>query len=46
MKIKLSVSMESSTVNKIESVLNCGLFRNKSHLIEYAVNQYIKRDNK
>ena len=37
MKKKLSISMDKETVEKVENELNQGLFRNKSHLIEYAV---------
>jgi Arc/MetJ-type ribon-helix-helix transcriptional regulator len=37
MKIKVSVSMEDRTLKKVENKVDEGLFRNKSHFIEYAV---------
>lgn len=44
MKQKLSVSLDNSTVDSIESRIKDGRFRNKSHLIEYAVRKLIKGD--
>jgi Arc/MetJ-type ribon-helix-helix transcriptional regulator len=41
MKIKLSISMDDSTVALIEENVRGGRFRNKSHAIEYAVNKLI-----
>jgi len=41
MKRKLSVSVEEKTVNEIENLIQSGKFRNKSHVIEFAVNSYI-----
>ena len=41
MKLKLSVSMEDKTVEMIDRVLLEGLFRNKSHLVEYAVKKML-----
>ena len=42
MKKKLSVSMEEKTIDRLESIVDEGAFRNKSHLIEFAVNKLIK----
>ena len=32
-------------VSRIEQIVAQGKFRNKSHIIEYALNEYLKRDN-
>jgi Arc/MetJ-type ribon-helix-helix transcriptional regulator len=42
MKIKLSISMDDSTVSLIEEHVRQGRFRNKSHAVEYAVNKLIR----
>jgi len=42
MKQKLSISIENSTVKVIEKRIENGRFRNKSHLIEYAINKLLK----
>ncbi len=42
MKKKVSISIDETTIGKIQKKLANGLFRNTSHLIEYAVNQYLK----
>ncbi|MBS3102679.1 hypothetical protein J4458_04515 [Candidatus Woesearchaeota archaeon] len=44
MKQKLSISMDSETVSQLEDALKTGRFRNKSHLIEYAVTSILKQD--
>ena len=45
MKQKLSITIEENMINTIESKVNNGLFRNKSHLIEYALNQFLRSQN-
>ncbi len=42
MKKKLSVSIEEKTIDRLESIIEEGSFRNKSHLIEFAVNKLLK----
>ncbi len=39
MKQKISISMEEELIKKIDDILKQGLFRNKSHFIEYAANK-------
>jgi len=41
MKQKVSISIEEDTIKKIEERLDDGIFRNKSHLIEYAVKKLL-----
>ena len=38
--------MEDETIEKLGNKVKEGLFRNKSHLIEYAVNNYLKEGQK
>ena len=45
MKIKVSVSMEDQTIQEVEDKIGEGLFRNKSHFIEYAVKKCLNEDN-
>ncbi|AJF61617.1 TPA: hypothetical protein HA239_04000 [Candidatus Woesearchaeota archaeon] len=42
MKIKVSVSMEESTLKKVEEKLKKSIFRNKSHFIEYATEKLLE----
>jgi len=43
MKVKISVSIEQATNAEVESKLAEGLYRNKSHLIEYAVKKLLEK---
>ena len=45
MKQKLSISIETNTIEEIEDRVREGSFRNKSHFIEYAVNQFLRSEN-
>lgn len=45
MKQKLSIIIEEDMISTIESKVNSGLFRNKSHLIEYALNPFLRSQN-
>ena len=42
MKRKLSVTIERNTVRLMEGMVREGRFRNKSHVLEYAVGKLIK----
>lgn len=44
MKQKLSITMEEDTVKLIDEILKEGRFRNKSHLIEYSLNRFLKEE--
>ena len=44
MKHKLSVTIDEEKVKKIESLLKEGLFRNKSHILEYSLNKFLKEN--
>ena len=46
MKIKVSVSMEDTTIEEVKNKVDKGLFRNQSHFIEYAVKRCLKEDIK
>lgn len=42
MKDKLSVTVDIELVEKLKHIVNTGKFRNKSHLVEYALNKLIE----
>ena len=44
MKQKLSVTIDEKTIKIIENMLKEGLFRNKSHVIEYSLNKFLKEN--
>ncbi len=46
MKRKISVSIEEKTVDVLVDYVSEGSFRNKSHVVEFAINKLIKeREN-
>ena len=44
MKQKLSITIEKDIVKQIEDKVNERLFRNKSHVIEYALYQLLREE--
>jgi len=46
MKHKLSVSIDMDTVLQMFEKIRDGTFRNKSHLVEFAVKKYLEEDGK
>ncbi|MBI2658329.1 hypothetical protein HYX08_06585 [Candidatus Woesearchaeota archaeon] len=42
MKTKLSITLDNETLLEIEKQLNSGRFRNKSHVVEYAVKKLLE----
>ena len=44
MKQKLSITINEETVSLIEKCIEDGRFRNKSHIIEYSINKFLKED--
>jgi len=42
MKTKISISIDESTNSQIDDLLKDGTFRNKSHLIELALNRFME----
>jgi hypothetical protein len=44
MKYKLSISVDEATVLKVREGMRKGLFRNKSHAFEYAINEVLNED--
>lgn len=45
MKLKLSISMDKDLISKINNKLKDYTFRNKSHLIEFAVKKLLEEQN-
>jgi len=46
MKKKVSISIEEKTIEELEKYVKEGSFRNKSHLIEFAVNKFMEKNKK
>ncbi|MBT3397631.1 hypothetical protein HOA55_03420 [archaeon] len=42
MKKKLSVSIEGSMIDKLDDCISGGTFRNKSHVVEFALNKLME----
>ena len=42
MKQKLSISIDEEKVKIIEGLLKEGMFRSKSHVLEYSLNKFLK----
>ena len=42
MKKKLSISIEEETIEALDSLVEEGNFRNKSHLVESAIDKFIE----
>ena len=45
MKTKLSITLDEELVNEIIKTLSTGKFRNKSHVVEYAVKKLLEVEN-
>jgi Arc/MetJ-type ribon-helix-helix transcriptional regulator len=45
MKKKVSISIDEETISDVETRVKTGLFRNKSHFIEYAVKRLLNGGN-
>ena len=40
--MKISISIEENMITKLEELTRDGIFRNKSHAMEFALNKLIK----
>ena len=45
MKQKLSITIDEKTVQDILKTISSGKFRNKSHVVEYAVKKLLEVEN-
>jgi Arc/MetJ-type ribon-helix-helix transcriptional regulator len=45
MKQKLSITIDEEKVKKIEELLQEGFFRNKSHILEFALIKFLENYN-
>ena len=45
MKQKLSITIDEEKVEKIDEILKKGLFRNKSHILEFALTKFLEEKN-
>jgi len=46
MKQVISIALDEETLKLIESSLKNGIFRNRSHVIEFLINKNLKQENK
>lgn len=46
MKQKISISIDEEKIKLIEEKLKEGRFRNKSHIIEYSLDKFLKEEIK
>lgn len=46
MKRKLSITIEEEKIKHIEKMIEEGRFRNKSHVVEYSLNKFLKGEEK
>ena len=44
MKQKLNITIEEDKIKLIEELLKEGLFRSKSHILEYSLNKFLKQE--
>lgn len=44
MKVKISISMEEELDKRLREKVKKSMFRNKSHLVEYAVESFLKKE--
>lgn len=42
MKQKLSITIDEEKIKLIENLLKEGMFRSKSHILEYSLNKFLK----
>lgn len=45
MKKKVSITIEEEKLNHLDEILKEGLFRNKSHIIEYSLSKFLEGKN-
>ena len=43
MKQKISVTIDEATLKKVEEHISSGVFRNKSHALEYEVRKLLEK---
>lgn len=46
MKQQISITLEEEKIEQMEELLKDGLFRNKSHILEYSLSKFLKEINK
>ncbi|MBS3092948.1 ribbon-helix-helix protein, CopG family [Candidatus Pacearchaeota archaeon] len=42
MKQKLSITIDEDLIEKLKKVVDSGRFRNKSHLVEFSLSEFLK----
>ncbi len=44
MKQKINITIDEERIEQIENILKDGLFRNRSHILEYALIKFLERE--
>lgn len=44
MKQKISVTIDEKTLKIVDQIIKSGIFRNKSHAVEFSLNKIIKEN--
>lgn len=45
MKQKINITIDEEKITKINEILKNGLFRNRSHILEYALIKFLENQN-
>lgn len=45
MKLKLSITVDEHLVQQVEEAVQEGRFRNRSHILEYALKQFLREEH-
>lgn len=45
MKQKLSITIDKEKVKAIDEILKKGFFRNKSHVLEFALSKFLEKED-
>ena len=45
MKKRLSITIEQERITELDEILRKGIFRNKSHILEYALIKFLESKN-
>jgi len=45
MKTKISITIDEEKVSRIDEILERGFFRNKSHVLEFALTKFLENQN-
>lgn len=44
MKTRLSITIDEEKISLIDEILKKGIFRNKSHILEFALTKFLEKE--